>query len=420
MSGVNLNEIRAMHSNKRFDTLLRMAKAQDALSQLNAALLDHDSSRIQIYRNQLSSEGCNIRLINTADSIINKSRLRIAYLLPFTGMTGGTKILIEQSNHLAARGHDVLIYSHSPRPEWLECKAQYFFVHPDSKLYEVIPRVDVVIAGYWEFVVDALRVDAPIKIHFAQGDFDIFEFSRQEPDMQKRISTAYQLPLRIMTVSTVMKEHIKTLFGRHSFIIPNAVDKGVFFPKKKPASFSCLRILLVGSDTIKFKGHDTILGALYCLKNMGYEFDIHWLTQLPLTGNYKKLGFQIHQRIAPSQQEIGSIYRESDIYVCGSMYESFGLPVLEAMTCGTAVVTSDNGGIRDYAVDGINSLLYEPGNVRMLVDKLQMLFEDTNLRQSLIMEGIKTSRSFSWNKSITQLEKELHKASITTMQAIKA
>jgi glycosyltransferase involved in cell wall biosynthesis len=416
----NIDEVRAAYTQKRCEYIRQISENPDHIMKLNTALLDKDAQKIESMRQILSMQREKYTLHNTADGILNKSRLRVAYLLPFTGMTGGTKIQIEQSNHLAARGHDVLVYSHAPKPSWIECKTRYFQIPVECNLYEIVPKVDVVIAGYWDLVVDALKIDAPVKYHFAQGDFDIFEFDKMEPAVRDIIFTAYRLPVRIITVSNIMKQKISRLFGRNATIIPNAIDKTIFYPSREyKTEKSPLEILLVGSDTIRFKGHDTILGALFGLKSLGYPFKINWLTQLPLTNSYKSLGMDIKQYVAPTSEEIGNIYRNCDIYICGSKYESFCLPALEAMSCGNAVVTSDNGGIQEFAVDEFNSLIYEPGNVRMLVNKLQRLFESPELRMILKNNGILTSKKNSWNKSVAILEKELRKSATTTIQAVK-
>jgi glycosyltransferase involved in cell wall biosynthesis len=416
----SIDEVRAAYTQKRCEYIWQISGNPDPIMRLNTALLDNDTQEIESMKQLLSMQQVKYNLQNTADGIFNKSRLRVAYLLPFTGMTGGTQIQIEQSNHLAAKGHDVLVYSHAQKPTWIECKTRYFQIPAECNIYEIVPKVDVVIAGYWDLVVDALKIDAPVKYHFAQGDFDIFEFDKMEPSQKHIITSAYQLPVRILTVSGIMNQKINELFGRASTIIPNAIDKTIFYPSGKSGmENSPLEILLVGSDTIRFKGHDTILGALFGLKALGYSFKINWLTQLPLKNSYKSLGMDIKQYIAPSREQIGNIYRKCDIYICGSKYESFGLPPLEAMSCGVTVVTSDNGGIRDYAVDEYNSLIYEPGNVRMLVNKLQKLFDCPELRKTLKINGLLTSKKYSWNKSVAILGKELQKSATTTIQAVK-
>jgi glycosyltransferase involved in cell wall biosynthesis len=418
MGVLSFSEIKKKHFDKRCKILSDMSRNRDILSFFNCALIDKDKQKIDEIKNFIDSEHINYKLHNISLYTKNKSRLKIVYLIPHNSITGGIKILIEQSNKLSERGHDVLLYSHFPKPDWINCISPYFLVHPDNNLCDVIPCADVVVAGYWDLVVDALRINAPLKYHFAQGDFDIFEFENLPDQCKEIVKTAYTLPLKIITVSSIMEQRIKDLFGRMSTIIPNAINKNIFFQNRKIKNSSDeLQILLVGSDCLKFKGHATIIGALYIMKEIGYKFKINWITPVKLSLNYNLLDLDIKEQISPSQEEIGDIYRASDIYICGSYYESFSLPPLEAMTCGCIALTSDNGGIRDYSVDGYNSIIFRPGDVFELVEKLRTIIEDPDLRLSLKKGGLDTSKKYSWAKSIRKLEREFKSSSTESIQA---
>lgn len=413
MHQIDFNQIKQQHFNKDCSALNDISAAQNTLSCLNSALLDKDIKKINSFKKRLLIEGCKYNLINITDLIKNESRLKIVYLIPSTGITGGTRILIEQSNELANKGHDVLLFSHCPKPVWINCKTNFFLVHPDSNLSDVVPAADIVIAGYWSLVVDALKINAPLKYHFAQGDFDIFEFDTQEPYIKNAIKTAYSLPLKILTVSDIMKQKINTLFGRKSIKIPNALGHEFFlFENRVNIENNPLEILLVGSDAYGFKGHEIILNTLHYFKVLGYSFNVNWLTQNKLQGDYSSFGFSIKEHISPSQNEVRNIYRYSDIFICGSYYESFGLPALEAMASSTAVITSDNGGAKEYAVDGYNCLLFEPGNIFMLANKLQALMDNPYLRLKLKNNGLLTARRFTWSKSAKKMEREFRSSSI--------
>lgn len=415
---INYDEVRKYHLQKRCSELADLYRNRNELSFLNTALLDDDSGKTAAIKDVLEAEGFRYRLYDAADQIKNKSRLRIVYLIPHSNITGGLKILIEQSNRLAVLGHEVLLYSHCPKPQWIECRNPYFVVNPENNLSDVVPPVDVVIAGYWDLVVDALRVKAPLKYHFAQGDYDIFDYERLDRNIQNIIGTAYTLPVKIITVSGIMQKRILELFGRKSVIIPNALDRKVFHSKNTAnRENGVLQVLLVGSDGILFKGHVIILSALYQLKKAGYPFQIHWITQTKLQYNYEDLGFGIKEYVAPTQKEIGDIYRSSDLYICGSYYESFALPPLEAMACGAAVITSDNGGIGEYAKDAYNSLIYKAGNAEQLKEKLELAFNHPELRAKLRENGFITAKNFSWNKSIQRLQKELVHSTQSIVQA---
>lgn len=102
-------------------------------------------------------------------------------------------------------------------------------------------------------------------------------------------------------------------------------------------------------------------------------------------------------------EDIAHVYQTSDIFISTSWWEGFGLPPLEAMACGCAVITSRSGGVNEYAKDNENCLMFEPKNELELTDKLIRLINDKDLRNRLSQEGVKTADSFDWDKSAMQL-----------------
>lgn len=101
--------------------------------------------------------------------------------------------------------------------------------------------------------------------------------------------------------------------------------------------------------------------------------------------------------------DIAHIYQKSDIFISTSWYEGFGLPPLEAMACGCAVITSKSGGVNEFAKENVNCLMFEPKNETELTEKLVILLNDENLRKTIAEEGAKTAKNFNWNKSALQL-----------------
>ena len=102
-------------------------------------------------------------------------------------------------------------------------------------------------------------------------------------------------------------------------------------------------------------------------------------------------------------EDIARVYQESDIFISTSWWEGFGLPPLEAMACGCTVITSKSGGVNEFAVDGMNCLMYEPKNENQLLEKLDMALSDIEIRKKLSMNAIETAKRFDWHKSTEQL-----------------
>jgi glycosyltransferase involved in cell wall biosynthesis len=87
----------------------------------------------------------------------------------------------------------------------------------------------------------------------------------------------------------------------------------------------------------------------------------------------------------------------SKFLVYPSIYEGFGLPIVEAMSIGIPVLTSDIGATKEIARD--SAVLINPYSVKSIRDGLKILLLDQNLRQSLSELGISRSASFSWERT---------------------
>jgi glycosyltransferase involved in cell wall biosynthesis len=77
------------------------------------------------------------------------------------------------------------------------------------------------------------------------------------------------------------------------------------------------------------------------------------------------------------------------------------------MACGCAVVSTDCGGIREYAEHGVNALLSPPEDPKGLAQNVLRLLDDDNLRVRLAKAGYEKIQEFTWDKAVTRLEEVL-------------
>lgn len=96
-------------------------------------------------------------------------------------------------------------------------------------------------------------------------------------------------------------------------------------------------------------------------------------------------------------QVLRSLYKVSDIQVCPSTYEPFGLVALEAMAAGTPVVVSDTGGLRDIVTSPKVGRRFPPRDAQTLADTLKELADTPTIRRQLGQAGRKhVLRNFGW------------------------
>jgi glycosyltransferase involved in cell wall biosynthesis len=89
-----------------------------------------------------------------------------------------------------------------------------------------------------------------------------------------------------------------------------------------------------------------------------------------------------------------ALYGGAHLFVFPSLYEGFGLPVLEALACGTPVVCSNSSSLPEVA--GNAALLANPLDTGTLADAMRLALEDENLREALREKGLRQAQRFSW------------------------
>ena len=97
-----------------------------------------------------------------------------------------------------------------------------------------------------------------------------------------------------------------------------------------------------------------------------------------------------------NEEELPIFYTSADVFVFPSLYEGFGLPVLEAMACGCPVVTSKTGCSPE--VTGDAAILVDPYNSESISDAVKAILKDSNLGERLIEKGFRRAKEFSWEK----------------------
>jgi glycosyltransferase involved in cell wall biosynthesis len=93
-------------------------------------------------------------------------------------------------------------------------------------------------------------------------------------------------------------------------------------------------------------------------------------------------------------EDLPALYSAADVFVFPSLYEGFGLPVLEAMACGTPVITTNVSSLPEVA--GPAAILVDPGDCRELAAAVQRLAADPALRREMSVKGTRQAGSFSW------------------------
>lgn len=145
------------------------------------------------------------------------------------------------------------------------------------------------------------------------------------------------------------------------------------------------------------------------LKNKNLKFKINDL-QLVLSGH----DHYFWERVKKSQEsrvkshgdivftgfitdkELVALYKSAEVFVMPSFEEGFGIPILEAMACGTPVISSNIGALKEVGGDG--ALYFDPYNTQDMVEKITRVLNSDKLGKELVKKGKERVKQFSWEK----------------------
>jgi glycosyltransferase involved in cell wall biosynthesis len=148
--------------------------------------------------------------------------------------------------------------------------------------------------------------------------------------------------------------------------------------------------LLAAMRLLKERGRLESLVLLGDIEDREFKYVVVDVQQSGLDGTVILPGFV-------PREDLPAFYNAAFLVVYPTLYEGFGFPVLEAMACGTPVVTSNNSSLPEVA--GGVALLVDPRNPEEIADAVQRLLTDETLRAELSSLGLLHARQFTWEKA---------------------
>ncbi|HEX6791116.1 MAG TPA: glycosyltransferase family 4 protein [Candidatus Krumholzibacteria bacterium] len=327
--------------------------------------------------------------------------------------SGGVRMLIRVANELARRGHRVA-FSVPPRastPPIELAPGIEVCVRPDATglrartvFATALPRALVHVAsGYQTPLLIQLglrlqRSRARI-VYLVQND-EVTSHVRHgrapaalKPLLEAVARVGFRVPARRIAVSRFVAARV----GENAIqrVIPPGIEE--HFLRPVPARDPARERVRVGvlAHPGRVKGMDVALAALEPLRDDArvevVVFDGAHATDIPAWAT--QFSSLRHDAAGPTP-DIDDFYSTIDIFVFPSWVEGFGLPPLEAMARGAAVVLTDSGGVREYAEADRNCLLVAPGDAGSMRAAVARLVADPPLRDALARAGRETAQRF--------------------------
>lgn len=319
--------------------------------------------------------------------------MRIAYLIPGCGVSGGIAVICQHVNRLLDRGHEVLLVSETDERDigWFPNQRV-----PVVGLDSFPQGLDILVATAWSTAFRVAVLPAKHKFYFVQSDETRFHPRNSAWEHITRLT--YAIGFNYLTEARWIRQWLEEGFGHSVELVPNGLDENIFFPAEPivPKGLKP-RILLEGAIDLPYKGMAEAFEAVqdidvevWCVSSLGSppaSWKCHRLfQQVPIT-------------------EMRRIYSSCDILVKLSRVEGFFGPPMEMMACGGAVVVGQVTGYDEYIENEVNALVVDPLRPADAANAIKRLVEDRNLRHRLIENGKMTARRWKWEPSIDILER---------------
>jgi glycosyltransferase involved in cell wall biosynthesis len=320
--------------------------------------------------------------------------LKVVYVTEDTGIGGGHRDVFEHLNRLAARGHDMQLYSLGGQPDWFDLRVPVRTFEDYDHLTAALADVDAIKVATWWATGEPVwlaSVRRGIPVFFVQ-DIET-SYYPDDPREQQAVLAGYRPEFKYVTISGWNRDRLAEL-GLRAALVPPGIDLDTYKPVDVERRGD---VLLAIGRSLPLKNLDLTLAGWRAMRAQRPEL---WMFGIePQLGH----GDGMRYFEAPSDERVNELFNQATAFVQTSRHEGFCLPLLEAMAIGTPVVCTDAHGNRDFCVDRVNCLMVDD-DPKAVAAALDELFASPDLRETLVAAGRETAATYSWERRIDVLE----------------
>jgi glycosyltransferase involved in cell wall biosynthesis len=359
-----------------------------------------------------------------------KYTMKITFILPHAGLSGGIRVVAIYAERLRKRGHEIFVVSVPKRPlslkaqvksllkqgRWItspKATSSYFDTidvphkvtdHPSPVTDDDVPDADVVIATWWATAewVARLSPTKGTKAYFIQHH-ELHDYLPKE-----RVKATYALPFQQIAISKWLVNILQNEYGSQNIsFVPNSVDFDQF--NAPPRSKQRIPTVGVMYSPTYWKGCDISLKAFsLAAKEIPNLQLIAFGTQEPVEN--LPLPPQTNYTCQPPQHHLKELYAQCDAWLFGSRVEGFGLPILEAMACRTPVIATPAGAAPELLASG-GGLLVKPEDPEDMAKAIQQICKLSHGEwQKVSNAAHQQATSYTWDDATDLFEQALYTA----------
>jgi glycosyltransferase involved in cell wall biosynthesis len=352
--------------------------------------------------------------------------MRVTFLSPTLNMGGGTKVMAIYAEYLVNKGHDVLVvsvpngmpklrtriknlakgkflYSSTQKSHFDNTVVKQHVIDKQRPIVsDDVPDADIIIATWWETAEWLTKIHASKgkKVYFIQGH-EVFDFVPKH-----RAIATYKSDLHKIVVSTWLKKIMINEYSADNVdTVYNGVDKENFFFKERAKQDTPTLGFLVSSATLK--GIDIAVQVVKEVKKSYPSLKVITFGASQLDSvEFADLNTDFY--LLPSQSKIREIYSSCDVWLAPSRSEGFNLTAIEAMSCGTPVVSTKTGWPAESIIPYKNGILAEIDDVGALTNGVSWILQQTNESWKELSKNVsETTEGYCWQKSSLHFEQAL-------------
>ncbi len=343
------------------------------------------------------------------------ARGKFTFVLPGRNLSGGCRVTVGLANELLAGGYQVRIAHPFPSEttnwreavrhpldkvgrwasrlcgrangDWVQQFAGGVEAYHDLDKMEFAEGEVVIAVG--SFTVEGVRSLAAdvVKLRFCHG------FQEHEQEWMKRVWSG-EMPTIAVTQSLIPRI-VGYGGGPILGVVPNAIDAEQYFVEERPRT-----------------GIGTIYGS-HSAKAPQFTVDLlkqirqRWPDMRQYVFGAEARPAAVPRGLywrAPSVAEARELYNRCLIWLVTSHNEGFALPILEAMACGCAVISTATLGGQDRIEHEVNGLVVPVGDAEGFMREIERVLGDDGLRQRLVAGGRETARQYTWKAAADRME----------------